>query len=154
MTILKDTNTVGNGTITFIRSQWSNKVNMTLCACDATGTIVGIKWCQWYWKLNLFHRKDNWIGVQHGHVMPLILLSVPHDTDSIINEKTFYSFYVRMIEIRCSMTFWSCATIDIGINIAYNAGGIVNDTIEFARSRWLKWGATWCFGHVLPLTLT
>ena len=37
---------------------------------------------------------------------------------------------------------------------SHDADGIINGTISFLMSKWLKWGAAWLLGHVLPLVLT
>ena len=36
--------------------------------------------------------------------------------------------------------------------VSHDGDSIINGNIAFLRSKWLKWGATWLFGHVTSLT--
>ena len=49
-----------------------------------------------------------------GHVIPLVLASVPCDAD--INDTTAF-LRSRQLKMTCNMTFWSCDTIGAGINV-------------------------------------
>ena len=101
------------------------------------------------------------------HMLPL--LSVSHEAETI--------------KKKCTMTFWSCCTIDISTSItwchlhlcwchmtplglasvAHNNDSIINGTILFHSSRQLQWGATsqfgmwhhchWCQHHGMSLAL-
>ena len=88
---------------------------------------------------------------QLGHVMPLPLVSVSHDADSIINGTIPF--------LMSKWLKWSGASLFghvLPLVLTYascDADGINNSTIAFVRSMWLKWGATWFSCHFKPLAL-
>ena len=114
-----------------------------------------------------------------GHLMPLVLVSVSHDVNSIINGTiTFNRLSQLKWEAAWLLVTW-CHWYHIGIRWCHwyhhyhqmmplalmlascddiplvsglcDADSIINGTQEFLRPRWWKWGATCHFGHVTPL---
>ena len=69
---------------------------------------------------------------QHQHDMTLMPFQWHH-----------YIPYVQTTEVRCNMT---CLVM-----LCQEASAIINGIIAFIMSRWSKWGATWHFGHNMPL---
>ena len=108
--------------------------------------------------------------------MPLLLELVSHDANSV---STGIIIFVRSRWSKGYATWYCCSCDAIGISISImwcqwhhrwhhciclvkiiktkcNIGtgiGIKNGTTAFHRSRQLKWGATWLFGHLVPLAM-
>ena len=103
--------------------------------CNATGISFGITWCQWYWKWHHF-------VFLRSRLLRLGATWSCYATDTGVSiqwcwwhlQRYHPIAYIKMIERKCSMTFWSFDTIGIDVS-----------NIAFVRSRWLKWCTTWLF---------
>ena len=145
---------ISNGTIMFIGwRQLKQGVTWFFWSCDVVGISASIMtlmvlslapFCLLAW--------DNWNEAQHhffDYLTPLVLAS-PHP-DRFVNGTIAF---LRPSWLKWSETwhFWSCDAI-------CNVIGIMCHQWQhqwhcwFLWSRQSKWGATWLFGHVMPLVL-
>ena len=86
-----------------------------------------------------------------GHAMPLVLVSVSCDTNSVTNGTTAFVRSRQLHEVQ-HYCFGHLTPL-MPVLVSCDADGIFNTSNVFIWSRSSKWCATWIFGHVMPLAL-
>ena len=92
---------------------------------------------------SLVKTSETMYNLTFGHVMPLMLVSMLHNAKC--HQWEYFICYIKMIKIRCKMTFWVIVTSLASALGSHDADGSTNGTIAFLRLRQLKQGTTWLF---------
>ena len=104
-------------------------------------------------------RQSKWDTIAFfSHFMPLTLALVSHDTNSMTNDTI--AFLRKTRKIRKTEMGWNMTSFVMWchwhqflhhmlplalLSAACDVDSIINETIPFPYSRWLKWGAMWLF---------
>ena len=84
---------------------------------------------------------------QCHHMMPVASVSVSHNAYSIINGTIIFLGQDDRSEVQCE--FFGHMMPLTPSSASCDADRIVNGTTAFLGLRWLRWGVTWLFGHVM-----